>query len=373
MTDPLKAHKAKQGKIEVRSKAPLRKREDLSLWYTPGVGKVASFLGAHPEEARNYTMKRNTVLVVSDGSAVLGLGNIGPYGALPVMEGKAMIFKEFGGVNAVPLVLATQDVDEIVETVVRVAPGFGGVNLEDISAPRCFAVEEKLKARLSIPIFHDDQHGTAIVVLAGLLNALKVARKKLAAARIVILGAGAAGNAIANLLAVAGARNLLVLDSKGIISSDRTGLDPYKTRLAEITNPEGISGGLDEALRDADVFVGVAQANLVNEIHIRSMAAQPIVFALSNPVPEIDPAIAKRAGVFIMATGRSDYPNQINNALVFPGIFRGALDKGATEITTTAKIKAAKRLAALVKKPSPSKIIPSPFDKGVVKAVSGAI
>lgn len=373
MKDPVSAHKALKGKVEIHSKATLKKREDLSLWYTPGVGQVSSFLAKHPEEARNYTIKNNTVAVISDGSAVLGLGNIGPYGALPVMEGKAMIFKEFAGVDAFPLVLDTQDTDEIVKTILHIAPGFGGINLEDISAPRCFEVEERLKERLRIPVFHDDQHGTAIVVLAGLINALKVAKKTLAKSRIVILGAGAAGNAVTRLLVKAGAKNILVLDSRGIINRGREDLDKYKTELAELTNKNDISGDLNHAMGNADVFIGVARGNLLSAEHIRKMAPQAVVFALSNPTPEIMPDMAKNAGAFIVATGRSDYPNQINNALVFPGIFRGALDRKVRAITDDMKLKAAKNLAALIKKPSAGNIIPSVFDKGVVKAVASAV
>jgi malate dehydrogenase (oxaloacetate-decarboxylating) len=371
--DPLKAHKARKGKIEMRAKAPLRTRADLSLWYTPGVGKVASYLGVHPEEAREYTMKGNSVLVVSDGSAVLGLGNIGPMGALPVMEGKAMIFKEFAGIDAIPIVLNTQDPQEVVDTIANIAPGFGGINLEDISAPRCFEIEEKLKARLDIPVFHDDQHGTAIVVLAGMINALKVARKKLTTAKIVMVGAGAAGNGIAKLLHAAGARNILMIDSKEIISRKRKDLDIYKKELAKITNPRNLSGTLADAMRGADVFIGVARANLVTEEMARSMAPRAIVFAMSNPNPEIDPSLARRAGALVVATGRSDYPNQINNSLVFPGLFRGALDNKVKNITTEMKLRAARKLASLVKNPSPEKIIPGPFDRGVAKAIASAI
>ncbi len=371
--DPLKAHKAHKGKMEVRAKAPLKTREDLSLWYTPGVGKVASYLGEHPEQARDYTLKGNSVLVVSDGSAVLGLGNIGPMGALPVMEGKAMIFKEFANIDAYPIVLDTQDTQEIIDTIAHIAPGFSGINLEDISAPRCFDIEEQLKARLNIPVFHDDQHGTAIVVLAGLLNALKVAKKRIATAKIVIVGAGAAGNAITTLLHAAGARAIVVVDSKEIVSKKRNDLDPHKQKLLTMTNPDNKTGTLADALCGADVFIGVARANLVTEEMVRSMAPRAIVFAMSNPNPEIMPDLALRAGALVVATGRSDYPNQINNSLVFPGLFRGALDHGVREITTAIKLRTAHKLASLVKKPSPKKIIPGPFDKGIVKAIASAI
>lgn len=373
MQDPLKAHRAQKGKVEVRSKAPLKKREDLSLWYTPGVGEVSAYLAKHPEDARDYTIKNNSVLVISDGSAVLGLGNIGPYAALPVMEGKAMIFKEFAGVDAYPLVLNTQNTEEIVSTILNIAPGFGGINLEDISAPRCFEVEERLKSKLNIPVFHDDQHGTAIVVLAGLTNALKVAKKTLAKAKIVVLGAGAAGNAITRLLVKAGAKNILVLDSRSIIHKNREDLDKHKRELANITNPQGIQGDLIHAMQGADVFIGVARGNLLTAEMVSSMALKSIVFALSNPTPEIMPDAAKRAGAFIVATGRSDYPNQINNALVFPGVFRGALDNRVKAITDEMKLKAAKKIADLVPKPTADKVIPSIFDKNAVKAVSSAI
>ncbi len=369
----LAIHKKLKGKIEVTSKAKLKTRQDLSVFYTPGVGEAASFLGKHPELAREYTVKRNTVAVVSDGSAVLGLGNIGPMAALPVMEGKAMIFKEFAGVDAFPIVLSTQDPEEIIQAVAAIAPGFGGINLEDISAPRCFAVERRLKEMLDIPVFHDDQHGTAIIVLAGVLNALKVVHKSLAKVRIAVAGAGAAGNAVANLLFKAGAREIRVVDTKGILSARRQNLGEYKMELAKLTNPHGEDGTLRDAMKDADVFIGVAAANLIGEEDVRTMAPRAIVFGLSNPVPEIMPDAAKRAGAAVIATGRSDFPNQINNALVFPGIFRGALDRGVKSITDDMKLAAAKKLAALVKRPSPQMIIPSVFDKRVMKAIASAI
>lgn len=369
----LAVHKKLKGKIEIAAKAKIRSRKDLSLLYTPGVGDVASYLARYPEKARDYTIKRNTVAVVSDGSAVLGLGNVGPMAALPVMEGKAALFKELGGINAFPIVLATQDPEEIVAAVTAIAPAFGGINLEDISAPRCFVVERRLKELLEIPVFHDDQHGAAIVILAGLLNALKVAGKSLAGARIVIVGAGAAGNASAHLLTRAGAGNLLVVDSVGIIFRGQRGLDVFKTELAKLTNPRREQGNMDDAIRGADALIGVATRGLFQARHIRSMAPRPVVFALSNPVPEIDPVLAKRAGAFIVATGRSDHPNQINNALVFPGIFRGALDKGVRRITEKMQLAAAKNLAGLVRRPAREKIIPSVFDRRVVSAVASAV
>lgn len=369
----LLAHKKLRGKIEVVSKVKVVKPADLSVYYSPGVGAVSSFVAKFPAKARDYTIRRNTVAVVSDGSAVLGLGNLGPIGALPVMEGKAMLFKSFAGVDAFPIVLSTQNVDEIVETVVRIAPTFGGINLEDIAAPRCFEVEARLKERLDIPVFHDDQHGTAMVVLAGLLNALKVAKKNIATVRTVIAGAGAAGHAIADLLLLAGARDIVVLDSKGILSKERNDMDiPKKALLAE-TNPRNISGGIDEALLGADVFIGVSKGNTVTRAQVASMADNAIVFALANPIPEIMPDEAKKAGALVVATGRSDFPNQLNNVLGFPGIFRGALDHGVRDITNEMLVKAALKLARLIAKPTANLIIPSPFDKRVVPAVANAI
>ena len=369
----LLAHKKLRGKIEVVSKVKVVKPADLSVYYSPGVGAVSSFVAKFPEKARDYTIRRNTVAVVSDGSAVLGLGNLGPIGALPVMEGKAMLFKSFAGVDAFPIVLSTQNVDEIVETVARIAPTFGGINLEDIAAPRCFEVEARLKERLDIPVFHDDQHGTAMVVLAGLLNALKVAKKNIATVRTVIAGAGAAGHAIADLLLLAGARDIVVLDSKGILSKERNDMDiPKKALLAE-TNPRNISGGIDEALLGADVFIGVSKGNTVTRAQVASMADNAIVFALANPIPEIMPDEAKKAGALVVATGRSDFPNQLNNVLGFPGIFRGALDHGVRDITNEMLVKAALKLARLIAKPTANMIISSPFDKRVVPAVANAI
>ena len=369
----LLAHKKLRGKIEVVFKVKVVKPADLSVYYSPGVGAVSSFVAKFPAKARDYTIRRNTVAVVSDGSAVLGLGNLGPIGALPVMEGKAMLFKSFAGVDAFPIVLSTQNVDEIVETVARIAPTFGGINLEDIAAPRCFEVEARLKERLDIPVFHDDQHGTAMVVLAGLLNALKVAKKNIATVRTVIAGAGAAGHAIADLLLLAGARDIVVLDSKGILSKERDDMDiPKKALLAE-TNPRNISGGIDEALLGADVFIGVSKGNTVTRAQVASMADNAIVFALANPIPEIMPDEAKKAGALVVATGRSDFPNQLNNVLGFPGIFRGALDHGVRDITNEMLVKAALKLARLIAKPTANMIISSPFDKRVVPAVANAI
>ncbi len=369
----IKIHKKLKGKIEIKSKAPLKTKKDLSIFYTPGVGAVSSYLTKNKKKAREMTIKNNSVAIVSDGSAVLGLGNIGPEGAIPVMEGKAMIFKEFGGVDAFPIVLNTQDTEEIIKAVQNIEPVFGGINLEDISAPRCFEIENRLKNLLDIPVFHDDQHGTAIVVLAGLINSFKIVKKDFSRAKIVIIGAGAAGIAIANLLLQYGAGDIILLDSQGIISKSRTNLNPFKKEMAEKTNKKNINGGIGEALLGADAVVGVSAPDIIKLSHVQSMAKKAVVFALSNPVPEIMPAIAKKAGAFIIATGRSDFPNQINNALVFPGIFRGALDKKVSQITDLMKINAAKKLAALVKNPKPEFIIPSVFDKKVVKAVASAI
>jgi malate dehydrogenase (oxaloacetate-decarboxylating) len=369
----IKIHKKLKGKIEIRNKAPLKTKKDLSVFYTPGVGAVSSYLAKHKNESRGLTIKNNSVAVVSDGSAVLGLGNLGPEGAIPVMEGKAMIFKEFAGIDAFPIILDTQNTDEIINTIKNIAPVFGGINLEDISAPRCFEIENKLKEILDIPVFHDDQHGTAIAVLAALINAFKVINKKINSSKIVILGAGAAGIAIAELLLKYGAGNIMVLDSKGIICKTRKGINKYKKRIAQKTNGKNICGVLDDAVIEADAIIGVSAPNIIKPRHIKLMAKKPIVFALSNPIPEIMPIEAKKAGAFIIATGRSDFPNQINNALVFPGIFRGALDSRIKKITDDMKINAAKNLAALIKKPAPDKIIPSVFDKKVVDAVVNSI
>ena len=366
----LALHKKLGGKIRIEPAAPIRNRAELSLVYTPGVAAVSSHVAKHPKEARAYTMKGRTVAVISDGSAVLGLGNIGPLGALPVMEGKCAIFKSFAGVDAVPLVLDTQDADEIVKTVLAVAPAFGGINLEDIAAPKCFEIEKRVVEALDIPVMHDDQHGTAIVVLAGILNALKVVKKKMASARFVILGAGAAGKATADLLHAAGARDIVVLDSKGIVNSSRP--EPHKRALAKF-NKRGVKGSLQEALKGADVLLGVSGPNLVKAEDIRLMAKKGIVLAMANPTPEIMPDEAKRGGALVVGTGRSDFPNQINNSLAFPGVFRGALDNGVRKITTAMKIKAAHAIAALVPRPTADKIVPDMFDKRVAKAVAKVI
>ena len=369
----LALHKKLGGKLRIEPAAPIRNRKDLALVYTPGVAAVSTFVAKDPAKAREYTMKGRTVAVISDGSAVLGLGNIGALGALPVMEGKAALFKTFAGIDAVPIVLDTQDADEIVETVLRIAPGFGGINLEDIAAPKCFDIERRLIERLDIPVMHDDQHGTAIVVLAGLLNALKVVKKKIESVRIVISGAGAAGTAVAYLLRAAGARHILTLDSKGLIGIHRTDLTRHKTELAGFTNPDDLAGGLRVALHKADVLIGVSGPGLATAADIRLMDPGAIVFAMANPIPEIMPDEAKKGGAVVIATGRSDFPNQVNNSLVFPGVFRGALDNHVVRITESMKLNAAKALAGLVPKPTAERILPDMFDKRVAKTVAKAI
>lgn len=377
----LALHKKLGGKIETKNKVDIKNFNDLSVCYTPGVGAVSKAIAADKKLVWDLTVRKNTVAVVSDGSAVLGLGNIGPEAAMPVMEGKAMLFKKFADVDAVPIVLATQDSEEIIKIVKAIAPSFGGINLEDISAPRCFGIEERLKKELDIPVMHDDQHGTAIVVLAALINALKVAKKDIAKVKIVISGAGAAGVAITKLLLNYGAKNIIVLDSAGTIYFNRPSLNKSKERLAGMTNLgcKGIggmkceTGDLAGAIKNADVFIGVSAPNILTGEMVKSMADKSIIFAMSNPVPEIMPDVAKKAGAYIVATGRSDFPNQINNVLAFPGIFRGALDARVKTITDEMKLKAAINLAKIVKKPTPENIIPTAFNKAVVKAVVKAI
>ena len=369
----LALHKKLHGKLEVISKGRLTTRDEWSTMYTPGVGAVSSHLAKHPRDAREYTMKRNTVAVVSDGSAVLGLGNIGPIGALPVMEGKCAILKEMAGIDGIPLVLDVHDVEGIVATVKAVAPTFGAVNLEDIAAPQCFQIEERLKRELDIPVMHDDQHGTAVVVLAGLINAARVVGKELKDMRTVIVGAGAAGRAIALLLREAGMTDIILVDSTGVIHRGRKGMTRYKEEMAKVTNPRNVRGDLLAAVHKADALIGVSGPGTIAKVHVESMAKDSIVFALANPIPEIMPDDAKTAGARVVATGRSDFPNQINNSLAFPGIFRGALDKRVREITDTMKLKAAKKLASLVKRPTEHEIIPSVMAKGLVKAVAGVI
>jgi malate dehydrogenase (oxaloacetate-decarboxylating) len=362
------------GKLEVTPKTPLKTRDDLSMAYTPGVARICSAIAAEPEKVWNLTIKQNTVAVVSDGTAVLGLGDIGPEAALPVMEGKAVLFKEFGGVDAWPLCLATTDPDEIVRTVTALAPVFGGINLEDISAPRCFDIEERLRAELDIPVFHDDQHGTAIVVLAALLNALRVVGKSLGDARIVITGAGAAGAATARMLIAAGAVDVVCCDRGGIVHPDRLGLDSFRAELAEQTNPQRLSGLVGEALAGADVYIGLSGPGAVSVDDIRAMADDTIVFAMANPTPEIAPEEIEEL-VAVVGTGRSDYPNQINNVLVFPGLFRGALDVRASAITREMELAAAHALAAVVEPENleADYVIPSVFDRRVAPAVAAAV
>ncbi|MDP3975489.1 MAG: NADP-dependent malic enzyme [bacterium] len=368
----LELHSKHRGKIEIASKVPLESLDDLSLSYTPGVAEPCRRIAEEPEMVYEYTSRGNMVAVVTDGSAVLGLGNIGPEAALPVMEGKAILFKKFAGVDAFPICLNTQDPDEIVETVKRLEPSFGGINLEDISSPRCFDIERRLQREMKIPVFHDDQHGTAIVLLAGLKNALKLTQRKLEDLRVVICGAGAAGTAIAELLHLAGVQRMLLCDRHGIVGPGRDDIDDHKTALLKFTNLDGQSGSLRDALKGADVFIGVSAPNLLTADDIKTMADKPLVFALSNPTPEIMPDDAKAGGAYIVATGRSDFPNQLNNALVFPGIFKGAL-KARAQITDDMKLAAAQALADLVKEPTVDKIIPGLFDPGVADAVAAAV
>jgi len=365
-------HKRWKGKVSTVT--PIKDLEkELHLIYTPGVGAVSRHLTLHPEDAPLYTACGHTVAVVSDGSAVLGLGNIGPTAALPVMEGKAALFKELAGIDAVPVVLDTQDPDEIIAVVTALAPSFGGINLEDIAAPKCFTVEQALVSRLSMPVVHDDQHGTAIVVLAGLINAHKVVKKDIARSRIAIIGAGAAGVAIAKLLVRYGVGDVVVVDRAGIIASARGELSAVKWELASITNREERTGGVREALVGADVAVGVSGPGSITPTDIKLMAQQPIVFALANPTPEILPDVARAAGAAVVATGRSDFPNQVNNALVFPGLFQGAFRNGVTRITDRIKCDAAQALARLVRRPQPEHILPSIFDKRVVRAIARSV
>lgn len=368
----LDIHKKLKGKIEITLKDQLDEPEKLKFYYTPGVGAVSSYVAQHPEEARDYTWLNNSVAVISDGSAVLGLGNIGPLGALPVMEGKSMLFKQFAGIDAVPIVLDVHSADEIVSAVKAIAPSFGAINLEDIAAPICFEVEERLKADLPIPIMHDDQHGTAVVVLAGLINAMKVVGKNLAGCKIVLVGAGAAGVAIAKLLHKYSGASIIAVDSKGIIEPTRDNLNEEKKLLLNFAQNVD-SGSLADAVKDADVFVGVSQPGLLTPEMIKTMASNPVVFALANPTPEVVPDIAKKAGVAVMATGRSDFPNQVNNALAFPGIFRGALDNQVRTITDEHKVAAAEVIAGFIPEPTADRIIPSIFAEGLTEKIANII
>lgn len=371
----LELHKEWKGKISTEAKCEVKTREDLALAYTPGVAEPCKVIHEDPKEAYTYTLKQNTIAVVSDGSAVLGLGNIGPEAAMPVMEGKAVLFKEFGGVNAFPICLKTQDVDEIVETVQRLEPTFGGINLEDISAPRCFEIERRLKETMNIPVFHDDQHGTAIIVLAGVINSLKLTGKKKEDCRIVVNGSGAAGIAISKLLLRYGFRHLVICDSKGIISRDRENLNWIKKEMLEVTNLDNQNGTLADALVGADIFIGVSAPNSVTEDMVRSMNKDAILFAMANPVPEIMPDLAKKAGARIVGTGRSDFPNQVNNVLVFPGIFKGALEGKARQITEDMKLAAAEALAGIVSDEELNEefILPEAFNPKVSEVVSAAV
>lgn len=371
----LMLHEKWRGKLETVSKTPVKTREDLSLAYTPGVAEPCKVIAKDREAAYTYTWKSNTVAVVSDGSAVLGLGNIGPHAAMPVMEGKAVLFKEFGGVNAVPICLDTQDTEEIIKAVTWLAPGFGGINLEDISAPRCFEIEERLKAALDIPVFHDDQHGTAIVVLAGIINALKVTGKKKEECRVVVNGAGSAGIAITKLLLTYGFPNIIMCDKMGIVSKDAEGLNWMQQKMTEVTNPNHETGSLADAMKGADIFVGVSAPGIVSQEMVASMNKDSILFAMANPVPEIMPDLAKAAGAKVVGTGRSDFPNQVNNVVAFPGIFKGALEGRATQITEEMKLAAAIAIAGLVPEDelSADNIMPEAFNPKVADVVADAV
>ena len=371
----LELHEKLQGKLETVSKTPVRTREDLALVYTPGVAEPCKVIAKDPAAAYTYTMKANTVAVVSDGSAVLGLGNIGPKAAMPVMEGKAVLFKEFGGVNAVPICLDTQDTEEIIKAVTWLAPAFGGINLEDISAPRCFEIEERLKETLDIPVFHDDQHGTAIVVLAGIINALKVVGKKKEDCRVVVNGAGSAGVAITRLLLTYGFSNIIMCDKSGILCDGAEGLNWMQEKMVKRTNLAHETGSLADALKGADIFVGVSAPGIVTEEMVASMNSDAILFAMANPVPEIMPDLAKKAGARVVGTGRSDFPNQVNNVVAFPGIFRGALEGHAKQITDKIKLAAANAIAALVsdEELNENNIMPEAFDPRVADVVADAV
>lgn len=375
MSDALKLHEQWKGKIDTTAKCEVKTREDLATAYTPGVALPCEVIAKDPEAAYKYTIKSNTIAVVSDGSAVLGLGNIGPLAAMPVMEGKAVLFKEFGGVNAFPICLDTQDTEEIIETVCRIAPAFGGINLEDISAPRCFEIEEALKARLNIPVFHDDQHGTAIVVLSAIINALKIVGKKAEDCHIVVNGSGAAGIAISKLLLSYGFKHLMICDSKGIVSSSSERLNWIKKEMLKVTNLEDKSGTLADALVGADIFIGVSAPGVVTADMVKTMNKDAIILAMANPVPEIMPDIAKAAGARIVGTGRSDFPNQVNNVVAFPGIFKGALEGRAPQITEKMKLAAALAIAGLVSEDELCEdfIMPQPFDPRVADVVSEAV
>ena len=369
----LELHEKYKGKIttSLRDKEELN-RDKLSAYYSPGVGAVSQAISENPADLPKYTWTNNLVAVISDGSAILGLGNLGPKAAMPVMEGKALLFKHFADVDAVPIVLDVHEPEEIIATVKAIAPSFGAINLEDIAAPKCFEIEERLKAELDIPVFHDDQHGTAVVVLAGLINAAKLTGRNLADCKFVVIGAGAAGTAIIKLLNLYGAKNIVAVYSRGIVGKSRTDLNAEKTALLEYVDASQ-SGSIEDAITDADVFIGVSRAGLLTPELVQKMAKDPIVFALANPVPEIMPDVAKEAGVAIISTGRSDFPNQVNNSLAFPGIFRGALDHGVKKITDQHKLAAAEALANLVENPTVDKVVPTAFDEGVIEAIANVI
>ena len=369
----LELHEKYKGKIttSLRDKEELN-RDKLSAYYSPGVGAVSQAIAENPADLPKYTWTNNLVAVISDGSAILGLGNLGPKAAMPVMEGKALLFKHFADVDAVPIVLDVHEPEEIIATVKAIAPSFGAINLEDIAAPKCFEIEERLKAELDIPVFHDDQHGTAVVVLAGLINAAKLTGRNLADCKFVVIGAGAAGTAIIKLLNLYGAKNIVAVDSRGIVGKSRTDLNAEKTALLEYVDASQ-SGSIEDAITDADIFIGVSRAGLLTPELVQKMAKDPIVFALANPIPEIMPDVAKQAGVAIIGTGRSDFPNQVNNSLAFPGIFRGALDHEVKKITDQHKLAAAEALANLVENPTVDKVVPAAFDEGVVETVANVI
>lgn len=374
--ESLKLHSKFGGKIEIKSKFPnIKTRDDLSLAYTPGVAAVSTLLAGDPSKSYDYTIKGKTIAVVSDGSAVLGLGNIGPYGALPVMEGKALLFKEFGNVDAYPIVLATQDTEEIINTIKAIAPTFGGINLEDISSPRCFEIEERLIKELDIPVFHDDQHGAAIVTLAALINSFKLTKKNIFNAKVVISGAGAAGIATTKLLIEYGIENIILVDSKGIISQQRDDLNEVKTKILKITNPQNITGNLENALQGADAFIGLSAPKTFKPEFMKLMPDKPIIFAMANPIPEIMPDLAKDNGAFIVGTSRSDFPNQINNMLVFPGLFRGLLDNKIKKISPEIKMAIVETLVNYLKEEelTTDKILPDVLGKGVPRAIAEKI
>lgn len=369
----LQVHKNKKGKLEVIPKVRLKSKNDLSIAYTPGVAEPCRQIAKNPKNAYQYTIKGNSVAVVTNGTAVLGLGNIGAQAALPVMEGKCLLFKKFANIDAYPICLDTEDPDEFISTVKMIAPGFGGINLEDIKSPECFEIEKRLIKELDIPVFHDDQHGTAIVTLAALVNALKITDKKIEKVKIIINGAGAAGVAITKLLLAYGAKNIILIDRIGTIYQGRKNLNPIKKELAKLTNKRKIKGRIEHVIGGADVFIGISVAKILKKEWAQKMAPQSIIFAMANPVPEIMPDDAKKAGAYIIATGRSDFKNQINNVLAFPGVFRGLLDSRAKQVTTEMKIAAAEALASLVKKPTPDKIIPSIFEKNIAQKIASEL